>query len=50
MWEEKEHPRDKQGRFTKKDFADMSADELKAYILSSNEATEYYDKIKKYSK
>ena len=33
MWEEKEHPRDKQGRFTKKDFADMSAEELKEYIL-----------------
>jgi len=39
MWEEKEHPRDKQGRFTKKDFADMSADELKAYILSSNDVS-----------
>lgn len=39
MWEEKEHPRDKQGRFTKKDFADMIADELKAYILSSNDVS-----------
>ena len=38
MWEEKEHPRDKQGRFTKKDFADMSADELKEYILKKQES------------
>lgn len=33
MWNEKEHPRDEQGRFTKKDFANMSAAELKEYIL-----------------
>ena len=37
MWNENEHPRDKEGKFTKKDFADMSAAELKEYILESQE-------------
>ena len=38
MWEEEKHPRDEQGRFTSKakEFEGMSADELKAYILSNS--------------
>jgi hypothetical protein len=36
MWSEEKHPRDDLGRFTKKELADMSADELKEYILLSN--------------
>ena len=36
MWDEKEHPRDENGRFTRKEILDMSAEELKAYILENN--------------
>jgi hypothetical protein len=39
MWDEEKHPRDDLGRFTKKELADMSADELKKYVLSNNEYT-----------
>ena len=36
MWNDKDHPRDILGRFTKKEIDDMTADELKAYILESD--------------
>jgi hypothetical protein len=39
MWDEEKHPRDDLGRFTKKELADMSADELKEYILSNDKAS-----------
>lgn len=35
-WKESEQPRDKLGRFTSKELEDMSADELKAYILEDD--------------
>ena len=40
MWNESEHPRDKHGKFAKKDFADMSAAELKEYILNRTQYSE----------
>ena len=36
MWNEKEHPRDILGRFTKKEIDNMTADALKAYIIESD--------------
>ena len=43
MWNEKDHPRDILGRFTKKEIDDMTADELKEIILAS-QRSEYSKK------
>ena len=45
-WDESKHPRDNDGKFTKRDFTDMNAADLKEYILSLSGVSTSYETIK----